>query len=706
MAPARGFMLDTPEHHRPQDDWGYQSFFEHAVEGIFRTSTTGRYLQANPSLAALYGFESPAQLIAELTDIADQLYVDPGRRAAFADAIGRQGFVRDFESEIRRRDGSRIWISEHARVVRDERGRVMYYEGTVEDITARKHAERALRESEERSRTLVDAAHNPIVIWRPNGRASFANLAARRTFGFQEDGSGPSLVDLAVEDGAALAELEAVFRGDESGIRQERLLRRPDGAVVEVLETLTPLRRDGQAVEVVAEYHDLSELRAANRRLHDAVSRSALTGLPNRRGFIDRVRDEVSRARSMRSVAAVVVIDLDRFKLVNDSLGQVTGDAVLRSVAHRIQEETAKLSGVVSLGHLDGDQYAVLLSGNKAAEAGVVERTARNILAAIASPLVADGQSLVLAASAGAALFPEHAMEGGDLLSRAERAMYRAKEAGGARLALGGEPEDRLREQLRLEYELRQAAEEGAFVLHYQPVLDVEQGCISSVEALIRWPHPERGLMPPAEFVPVLQQLGLMEAVTAWVIDEACRQGRAWQQEGLALSVAVNVPPKMAEAGSLVHLANAAVVRHELPPSALEFEITETAAIERLDLALAGLDALVAAGFRLAIDDFGVGHSSLARLRELPASKMKIDRSLVARVDTDPDSLAILRGLVELGRATGMCVLAEGVETLGEFETVVLSGVGLVQGYAISRPVPAADVPGLVSSRPARRRAA
>jgi predicted signal transduction protein with EAL and GGDEF domain len=375
-------------------------------------------------------------------------------------------------------------------------------------------------------------------------------------------------------------------------------------------------------------------------------------------------------------------------------------------VAHRIQEETAKLSGVVSLGHLDGDQYAVLLSGDEAAEAGVVERTARNILAAIASPLVADGQSLVLAASAGAALFPEHAMEGGDLLIRAERAMYRAKEAGGARLALGGEPEDKLREQLRLEYELRQAAEEGAFVLHYQPVLDVEQGCISSVEALIRWPHPERGLVPPAEFVPVLQRLGLMEAVTAWVIDEACRQVRAWQQEGLALSVAVNVPPKMAEAGSLVHLANAAVVRHELEPSALEFEITETAAIERLDLALAGLDALVAAGFRLAIDDFGVGHSSLARLRELPASKMKIDRSLVARVDTDPDSLAILRGLVELGRATGMCVLAEGVETLGEFETVVLSGVSLVQGYAISRPVPAPDVPGLVSNRPARRRAA
>ncbi len=693
--------LDEPSD-APMKDWGFRSFFEHAVEGIFRTSPRGRYLAVNPALAALYGFDAPEQLIRELTDIGSQLYVDPGRREEFRRLIEAEGAVNDFESEIVRRDGSHIWISEQARAVRDDLGRLVYYEGTVQDVTDRVLAEHAARESEDRYRLLVESAHNPIVIWDASGAAVYANPAAARMFGHAQP---PGLDDLSMPDERDFVRrhFDALFDGAASPVHRERRVLRADGSRAEVIETLTVLHRAGRPHVVVAEYHDLTELREVTRELRRVVEASLVTDLPNRRWFVDRVEAAIAEARSRRSLLAVTVVDMDRFKLVNDSLGHAAGDGILREIGGRLRVLGTAGLGVHAVAHLGGDEFALLI---EAPEADGLLGAARAAVDAVGEPIEYETHALYLAASAGVAVFPRHAMDADGLLRRAERAMYEAKQQGGRRVCVD-EAEDRQGlDRLRLEYDLRRAIDTGGLVLQYQPLLDVSAGRVTGVEALIRWPHPDRGQVSPAEFVPVLEQIGMIQPVTAWVIESAAAQTAEWRRAGLDLSVAVNISPRLFSEGDLLRLANAAIGQHGLPPCALEFEVTEGETMPQIEQALPLFEALRSAGFGVALDDFGVGHSSFGRLREIPLTKMKIDRSLVSQVDSDPEALTILRGLTGLGRAAGLRVVAEGVETLGEFETVVTAGAHEVQGYAISRPVPPELIPAVVERHRGRRRAA
>jgi diguanylate cyclase (GGDEF)-like protein len=425
-------------------------------------------------------------------------------------------------------------------------------------------------------------------------------------------------------------------------------------------------------------------LQTANTELQAQAFRDALTGLPNRRLFDQRTDAAVERAARHGSALAVLFVDLDGFKPVNDSFGHALGDEVLREMALRLSSQVRASDTVARVG---ADEFVLLLEG---ADAAAAAATAQRIIDACGAPLQRLGQELRLSCSIGIALLAPERSRDQPLLAQADAAMNAAKRAGGGSYAFF-EPHMNagMREQIELQRDLRAAlAGGGQFELHYQPKVNAASGVVTGVEALLRWRHPQRGMLAPGLFIPIAERFGLIAAIGDWVIDEACRQLRAWIGQGLRLRVAINLSLAQLRQEDLVQRVRRALAAHGLPGALLTFEITESVAMDDAEGTLRVFESLSALGVRLSIDDFGTGYSSLAYLRRLRAGQLKIDRSFVQDLGQSGDARAIVEAVVRLSHALGLNVVAEGVETGDQRDVLATLGCDELQGYLFARPMP------------------
>ncbi len=424
-----------------------------------------------------------------------------------------------------------------------------------------------------------------------------------------------------------------------------------------------------------------ASLQNANNELQELAFRDALTGLPNRLLFDDRVSTAVERSARDGASLAVLFVDLDGFKPVNDSFGHSCGDAVLREMASRLAAQARATDTVARVG---GDEFVLLLEGNP--DAAAVARIADRIIEVIAEPIHSSGHDVRLSCSVGIAMYPTDGPRD-KLLPHADAAMYAAKRAGGNAYAFF-EPHMNagVRDQIELLGDLRSALEQGGQLeLHYQPKISAQRGVVTSAEALVRWQHPQRGLLPPGLFIPVAERFGLIAALGDWVIQEACMQIRRWLDQGLRVRVAINLSVHQLRQDDLTERVQRALLTHGVDAELLTFEITESVAMDDTGDTLRAFNRLAALGAKLSIDDFGTGYSSLAYLRQLRATQLKIDRSFVQDVAHSSDAQAIVKAVVQLAHALGLSVVAEGVETAAQRDVLTALECDELQGFLFSK---------------------
>ena len=416
-----------------------------------------------------------------------------------------------------------------------------------------------------------------------------------------------------------------------------------------------------------------------------------LTGLPNRRHLDRSLHRRLEVARTRGTSLALLLLDLDGFKELNDTLGHRAGDLVLEQIGPRLR---AVLRSGDELARLGGDEFAVVLS-----DASDAEAVARRILHALEAGLTVDGIDVRIGASIGIAVFPEHGEDGETLLQRADVAMYQAKAARSGYAFYQRDRDRHSRERLALIGELRDAIGTDQLVLHFQPKLDIATGIVGDVEALVRWMHPERGLLAPGAFVPLAEQTGVMGELTWHVIDAALRQVAAWYEQGIDLAVAVNVSAATLLDEGWANDVAGALVRHGVPASRLRIEITEDALMGDAERALRVVESLVSTGIGVSVDDFGTGYSSLGLLKHLPVDELKIDRTFIRDLLTDPADAAIVQSVVDLGGRLGLSTVAEGVEDAETLDRIAEYGVSVAQGYHIARPLPADELERWLAAR-------
>jgi len=541
----------------------YRAIFEDAVVGIVQTTADGRPLSVNRALAEMHGYDSPEQLLAEVSNVALQLFVDPNRMDELRQVLAEKGVVRGAEVEVYRRDRAKKWVLVNLRAVRDTGGNVVLHEGTIEDITDRKLAE--------------------------------------------------------------------------------------------------------QQVQFLA-YYD------------------ALTGLPNRTLLQDRLAKALAGARRRKEKVAVLFLDLDRFKVINDSLGHSLGDVLLEEVAERLRKGARELDTVARLG---GDEFVIVLTSVKEVSDAAV--AAERIVKGMTDGFVVEGHPLSISCSLGISVFPEHGTNSETLIKNADAAMYCAKENGRNTFRFFTEDMNaQAVERLTLENSLRLALVRKELFLVYQPQIEIATGRITGLEALLRWQHPELGLVPPDKFIRIAENSGLIIPIGEWVLRTACAQARRWQDEGLpALPVAVNVSAVQFRQEDFCEPIRSVLREVRLAPQYLELELTESLLLSSADVTLSVLQELKAMGLTLAIDDFGTGYSSLSYLKQFPVGKLKIDRSFVRDVAVSPDDAAITTAIISMAKSLNLKVIAEGVEDEAQMSFLRARQCDEIQGYYFSKPLPA-----------------
>jgi diguanylate cyclase (GGDEF)-like protein/PAS domain S-box-containing protein len=555
-----------------------------------------------------------------------------------------------------------------------------------------------LRErSEDRERlrqaaAVFDCTREGVLVTDGNGLIVHVNRAFMEITGYPREevlGQRPSLFKSGHHPPgfyqAMFATLNSI--GEWSG---EIWNRRKSGEIYPQWQTIRIIRDDqGQLSQYVAVFSDISAIKNSESELKHLAHHDPLTDLPNRLLFTDRTEQALAWAQTHKRGCALLLIDLDHFKMINDSLGHTIGDQLLKAVAERLQ---AMFGPGMTLARLGGDEFAVL--AENCPQLMQAAALAQRIIDGLKEPFLIDGHQLFINTSIGISLFPGDALSAEQLLRNADSALFKAKRAGRDGYALYTE-ELTAHAQQRVEtaVELRRALEQQELRVYYQPVHDLRTSRLVGVEALVRWEHPQRGLVSPAEFIPIAERTGLIAEIDAWVMQQACQQMCLWQQAGVALSfVAVNVSSRLFARRELFQ--QVAKVLHEtgLDPAYLELEVTESAVMEDPEVALEQMHRMRELGVRLAIDDFGTGYSSLLRLKRLPVQKLKIDQGFVAGLPWDEDDAAIVRVIIALAQSMGMQVHAEGIEQVEQAGFLLEHGCDLGQGYWFGRPVPAGQL--------------
>jgi len=539
---------------------------------------------------------------------------------------------------------------------------------------------------------IMDNIRDAVIITDLASKILAVNPAFTEITGYTEAevlGENPRLLRSGRHDQAFYQDMWTSLR--ETGQwRGEIWNRRKDGEIYPELLTISTVRNEqGEPVYCLGVATDLSQLRRDEERFQQLVHYDPLTGLPNRLLLEARLQHTLERASREGNKAAVLVIDLDQFKVINDSHGHAAGDALLIAVIHRLR---SRLRQADTLSRLAGDQFVLVLESLH--EYQEAEIMAGSIQAAMEEPFILpDGGKAYVRASVGISVYPQDGATAQALLIGADAAVHRAKQLGGKQFCYyTSELNVLARASLEMEEALCLALQREEFVLYYQPKVDLRSGRVASAEALVRWQRPDFGLVPPLEFIPVAEKNGLIEAIGTWVIQEACRQMRAWREAGLGeIKVAVNVSARQFRGGGLEEVIAKALTCYGIEPSHLMLELTESMLMAEPEEAVLRMTALKRLGVRLSLDDFGTGYSSLAYLSRFPIDQLKIDRSFVNDITTDPGAATIATSVIALAHRMRLSVVAEGVETEGQLGYLRQHHCDELQGYLFSKPLPAGE---------------
>lgn len=600
-----------------------------------------------------------------------------------------------------RKDGELVYLEVHQQAVVMDGQRMI--SGAVLDITSRVRADAKEREADRKLREVLERTRFFALLLDARGVVEFCNDAVLRMTGYaREEMVGCNWFELCVPEGQREGSRRGYVEGLPSGTsvpQDEREVVTRSGETRRVEWNVIPLRDQGGRVTGAAAFGtDVTERRrAAEKLLHDAFHDS-LTGLPNRALFLDRLehRLQLEKRRHQTSLS-VLVLDLDRFKMVNDSLGHVRGDQLLVEVARRLQ---ACLRPADTVARLSGDEFGILLEDVPTTADG--RKVAERVQAELRVPFwlgtseVFSGVSIGIAHGGAGYARPE------DMLRDADTALYRAKGQGRGRcVEFDASMHDRAVEQLQLETSLRRALERRELHLHYQPVVSLTTGQISGAEALLRWKHPERGLVPPMEFIPLAEETGLIVDIGAWVLREACRQMKDWQERlnQPQLEIGVNLSSRQFQAPGLVAEVAEVLRATGLSPRCLRLEVTESLLMDKHPNIARVMTELRAMGVRIDLDDFGTGYSSLSYLHQFPIDTLKIDRSFVQRIGENEDGREIVNTILALANSLDMEVVAEGVETEQQLELLRKMHCAYAQGYHLSRPIEPPQFEALISAR-------
>jgi diguanylate cyclase (GGDEF)-like protein/PAS domain S-box-containing protein len=556
-------------------------------------------------------------------------------------------------------------------------------------------AERAL------FRAMIDQVPDYLFVKDVDSRFVVANRAVAADLGrTPEELIGKTDFDLHSPDFARkfFADEQRVVHTGKPAIALEESIMTTEGHRKWLSTTKVPLRDNGgKIVGIVGICRDVTERKLAEDQIHFLAHHDALTGLPNRVLLMDRIEQALLQAERNGTCVTVVFMDLDNFKLVNDSLGHSAGDMLLRTVAERMVKSLRTSDTVVRIG---GDEFVILLPDQHSPSdaAGILEK----MRAAIAQPIAIEGQLFRVTVSMGLATYPADGNDGETLLMNADTAMYQAKERGRDNFQhYTAEMNISARERRILQEGLRLAVERKEFALVYQPQFDLRTGEIVAVEALLRWHHPTLGVIPPAKFIPIAESTGLIVPLGDWVLHEACRQNKAWQDAGIPpVTVGVNVSARQFRDGTLVKRVASTLKSTGLEPGYLELELTESLLMQDAEQAIGTMRELQALGVKFAIDDFGTGYSSLSALKAFPLARLKIDRSFVHNVVTDPNDRSIAMAMISLGQKLNLRVIAEGVETAEQVRFLSENHCDEIQGFHFSHPVEAWEMAEMLRKPP------
>ena len=665
----------------------YRGLLEAAPDAMVVVNQGGEIVLLNVQAEKQFGYRRDELIGQKVKNIipegfAERLIADGTRSAAEAQQIGT-----GIELNGRRKDGSEFPIEIMLSPLESAEG--ILVTAAIRDISVRKAAEEHLAQMEGRYRGLLEAAPDAMVVVDQSGEIVLLNVQAEKHFGYRRDELIGQKVKNIIPKGFAERLISDALRSAEDALAQqigtgiELNGRRKDGSEFPIEIMLSPLE-GAEGVLVTAAIRDITTRRKAEALMIHSSEHDFLTGLPNRTLLSDRVNQAIRMAIRHKRKVAVLFLDLDGFKHINDSLGHPTGDKLLQSVGNRLVD---CVRGSDTVSRQGGDEFVVLLSEEEDSEDASI--TAKRMLRAVAEAHFIDQHDLHITCSVGVSLYPDDGLNAETLIKNADTAMYQAKE-NGRQTYQYFKPAMNVRavERQSLEESLRRALERQEFVVHYQPKVNLKTGRISGAEALLRWTHPTRGPVPPGQFIPVAEDCGLILPIGTWVLRQACQQAQAWVDAGLPLgTMAVNISAMQLRNESFLEGVFAILQDTRLDPRLLELELTESVLMKHAESTASILTALRERGVQVAVDDFGTGYSSLSYLRKFPIDALKIDQSFVGQITTVPDETIIVKAVIGLGRSLKLRVVAEGVETQEQLAFLQAHQCDEAQGYYFSRPV-------------------
>ncbi|MEO8215531.1 MAG: PAS domain S-box protein [Acidobacteriota bacterium] len=656
----------------------YRKIVDFGAMGIIQVDVEGHILTANKTFAQIVGFETSQEVLGRNVE---EFYVRPEDRINVMHSYDA-GETGGHELQWRRRDDSPIWVHLTGHSVADRSGTPGYYESFVHDITDRKHAEEVMHNQA----AAFAASMDGMAILDNKGCFTYLNDAHARLYGYMEPEAlvGKSWQTLYDERESTHFSHEVMPRLFELGHwRGAAVGLRRDGSSFPQEVSLTALENGGMVCVV----RDTTERSLAEEQIRHLAYHDVLTGLPNRLLLKDRLSVALSRAQREKSEVAVLFLDLDNFKKINDSLGHNIGDRLLQEVASRLTGCTREADTVARLG---GDEFVILLPMLAQAEDAVL--IARKVLEIFKQPFrgVVEGRDLFLTTSIGISVFPEDGRDPETILKNADTAMYQAKEFGRDNYQMfNALISANALERLALENGLRKAVDANELRVFYQPIYDMRTGRIDGMEALVRWEHPHLGLLAPGDFIPLAEQSGQMNAIGAWILRTACEQLHRWEEKGFSgLTLAVNLAVSQLQHPDLVHTVMTILRETQMSNGSVELEITESGAMLKPDTTIRSLQELKRLGVRISLDDFGIGHSSLAYLKRFPIDTLKIDQSFVRDITKDPETAAIVTAIIAMARTLKLKLIAEGVENEEQRSFLMSYGCYCMQGFLFNRPIP------------------
>jgi len=676
-----------------ESEENFRITFDRAPVGIAHVGERGQLILVNERLTEMLGYSQHEMMNLNFKSLCNSSW--HAYRERIESLLRSNGDYCDYELPLIHKQQKKIWTRITVAPLREAAGKLKYFIHVIEDISNKKEAEESLK----LAATVFDNSAEAIIVTDAHSNILSVNNSFTKMTGYTAEevvGKNPRILSAKVHDSEFYKLMWTAV--DNTGLWQGEIWnRRKNGEVYPTWLTISAVRdAKGKITNYVGISQDITSRKETEERLNHLANHDALTGLPNRTLFSDRLNNALARGKRYGQNLAILFLDLDRFKVINDTLGHDVGDLLLQNLALRLSQS---LRGADTVARWGGDEFIVLLGEIHTSQDAAA--AARRILNLFSDPFILGGQEIFVTASIGISIYPKDGDDAQMLLSNADTAMYRAKEQGKNNYQFyTAEMNATALERLRLESDLRRALERGEFLLYYQPKINISSGQIVGVEALIRWNHPVRGMVPPQDFIPLAEETGLIVPIGEWVLKTACRQNFDWHTSGISsIRVAVNVSTQQFRKENLTETIDRILRETNLENCLLELEITESVMMEDMERAIIVMSELSDRGIHFSIDDFGTGYSSLVYLKRFPINILKIDRSLVRHIPANPDDTAIASAIISLGKSLKLKVVAEGVETQEQLSFFRNQECDEVQGYLFSHPLPAKEMTELLQQK-------